>query len=251
MSKKFVKYCLLLNLIFISPINDLKAMNQEDTRCKNPRVVVYNRNQILTERQAKEEALKAEQEKQALAREKERREVVQKIHENRKKVRDSIKTAEQKLADGEDKVLEDHIGKLEDAIRGQSVAKGEINTIWTDASYLLAEENNPDNNARGVILSLAVARYYGAIGDISSTMKYLKSAATYDPDIEKFREILMGVKQKIDEDVKKATQQKTLEIATKTESAREEGMKRGLLIGAGSMAALAVTWWGYSYIFGK
>lgn len=255
MSKKFVKYCLLLNIIFISPINHLQAMNKDEIGRKNTRVVVYSRNQVLSERQEKEAALKAQQEKEAIAREKEKRETMQKIHENRIKVRDCIKTAEQKLADGEDKVIEDYIGKLEDAIRGQFVEKGEINSIWTDAQFLLAEKDNPDNNARGVILSLALARYYGAAcGDIDSTITYLKLAAKYDTDTAKFCEILQGIKLKKSQESRIA-QEKAEAITRQTqagiEAEMQEATKRGIFIGAGGVAALALTWWGYSYIFGK
>ena len=99
------------------------------------------------------------------------------------------------------------------------------------------QEESPENQARGVILALALAQYWASQGVEDKTMEYLKLAMKFDPDVEKYYLMLWGIKSKKDIYMKYMLQNNS------------GSMKRGILIGASGVAAIIGAWWGLSYLF--
>jgi hypothetical protein len=252
MSKIFIRGCLLLSFIYMSHINEVQAMEGAfDHQAERRKIIAQRKAEQQAQIEEKERLAREQAEKRKVAQEKTR-------IENEKK-RKHIRDAEQRLEEGNDLGVECHINFIDEAIReSQPLSKNIINAIWTDTIILMEEKDNPVDNARGVILSLALARYFGfAQGDIDSTIQYIKLAAKHDPDSVKFLDILRGLKLKRDQErtteapQRKEEKETLRQEGTEATEATEAVMSRGIMIGAGTVAAFVATWWGLSYVFGS
>lgn len=246
MSKIFIKYCFLAIILFIFNTNNICAMNKDSQEQRKITAARKTQQPIRDE----EEKRKAE-EKQKLAdqQEENRREALKKVRVENEKKRQNIRNAEQEFDETPDKGMEKLFNAIEETISGKSsYSREKANALLSATISSLEKSDNLENNARNVLILQALARYFSCVeGDIDSTTQCFKGAARYDPDSAKFYDILIGLKSKEGEKRKRDAQQRK----TEEEKAKEMVMNRGIMIGAGTVAALVATWWGFSYIFGN